>query len=697
MHFLFCLEFEDWKDEFEKREKCRFVKKSGSRMTDDGLRVCYFYCSRSGNFVSHSRGIKKRNAKGTSKSSVHCTASITLIEATSGMVQVKACATHYGHTVDLKHLRLTKFDKSNIAGQIAQGVPRDIVLDNIRASAGSDVDRIHMVTIKDIKNIEKAFGIQSNEHKRVNYGITNLDSWVSKMKSFGDDSMIVYYKNKEVLASSEEVLDVLDVCLILMTRGQSDIFKKFGENGIFYLPVILIKNDCEMHLYSLMVVDDINEVVPVAFMISNRLDEVVVNFFCQKIRNKIGPLTSKALMTDNFEILHKAWCSVFGETTKHFWSTRYVDSDWRELLIMVKDEDVQCSIYETLYSFFDSKDPVKFEKQLEEFMADLTSNAPTQQFGKFFNAKYLNTKELWAGCYGKKDVGINVHLNLDTIYNEIKGVCNSRGKYGRLFDKTVQDLLKVVSDRQCHRNTKICRQAQDLALHHSMAVNIKEECIIEQGEDKWRVNSVKDPEKIYSTVERRGKPCSHLCPLYCSKCSICTHAFKCSCSVHQFDCTMCKHIHAVGLLLAKKRQEEEDTSIEENTTDCSMEFLVKQVLMETSSLQTDVVTLIESMKKQVDDLSEDEILDNVLIRLKKGQTSTVNTPPPKRKRGRPRKTENVVFNKNINESLKKTRGRKKKRVEPVEQTEITVEVQENLRRSERPRKRNPFIPNILRR
>uniref|UniRef100_A0A1B6E200 C2H2-type domain-containing protein n=1 Tax=Clastoptera arizonana TaxID=38151 RepID=A0A1B6E200_9HEMI len=348
-------EFDSWKDEFEKREKCRFVKKSGSRMTEDGFKLCYYYCSRSGTFISHSRGLKKKSSKGTSKSSVHCTASITVTEAQNGMVQVKVCATHYGHSVDLRHLRLTKYDKSNIADQIARGVPREIVLDKIRASAGSDIDRIHLVTMKDIKNIEKAFGVQSSELKRVQHsGMKNLDSWVSGMKSFENDSMIVFYKN-DLISSSGGYSAGGDVCLILMTTGQYEIFKKFCNDGIFYLPVLTIKNNFNMNLFTLMVVDDVNEVIPVTFMISNRKDEDVVKFFFQKIKYKLGSFVSKALITDNEEILHTAWCTVFNEETQHFWSTRYVDSNWREMLLSVKNEELQCSIYETLYSFLEQK------------------------------------------------------------------------------------------------------------------------------------------------------------------------------------------------------------------------------------------------------------------------------------------------------------------------------------------------------
>ena len=53
-----------------------------------------------------------------------------------------------------------------IAGDIAQGISIDKLLDNVRDTIGSTIERIHLLTKKDIHNIERSFGLRRAEkHK----------------------------------------------------------------------------------------------------------------------------------------------------------------------------------------------------------------------------------------------------------------------------------------------------------------------------------------------------------------------------------------------------------------------------------------------------------------------------------------------------------------------------------------------------
>ena len=65
--------------------------------------------------------------------------------------------THYGLEKSLGHLQLTHSEYAAIAGQLAQGVNFQHILDNIRESLGTEFKRIHLLTRKDITNIEKAW------------------------------------------------------------------------------------------------------------------------------------------------------------------------------------------------------------------------------------------------------------------------------------------------------------------------------------------------------------------------------------------------------------------------------------------------------------------------------------------------------------------------------------------------------------
>ncbi|XP_075212253.1 uncharacterized protein LOC142319161 [Lycorma delicatula] len=547
-------EFEEWKEVFEKQEKCRFVKKSGTRIrTHTGEKHTYLYCSRSGTFISNSKGKRTRMKKGTCKISNYCTASIDCIEEQSGTVIAKLCSTHYGHEPSVEYLRLTKSDKSVIADKLAQGVPRDVVIDNVRASVGENLDRIHFLTMKDIRNIERSFGIKSDAKQKPNVqGFASVNEWVNDMDSLGDESPIMFYKQKntpKVLSDDFKCLDISDFCLVLMTKGQQEIFRKFGQNGVFYLTWLNISNGYDLSLLTLMVADDLNEAFPVTYMICSRISKEIEILLFKIIQEKLGSFCARAIMTDDRKSLYDSWCSVMGFVPYHLLSNRFVDADWRDRLITVQNEDVQCAVYEVLYSYLSCTDSTKFEENLNAFIKHLKENDDTLVFGLYFEDNYLHRVRLWAGCYDKKCVGVNEHLNLDIVYNELLTVCNNKGKFSKLLDKTLQGLLTIVRDRQHNRVQKITKQAQELGHHHAISMNINLEGIQAIENRKWQIKS--ESANLMFTVTRKTYECSIKCPLICSDCKMCAHMFECTCKVYNFDRTMCKHIHAIGRLFQK--------------------------------------------------------------------------------------------------------------------------------------------------
>ena len=73
------------------------------------------------------------------------------------------CKTHYGHQSSLGHLRLQKCQREAIASQLAQGITPQHALDRIRDSVYEKFERIHLLTKKDIRNVERSFGLCGNE------------------------------------------------------------------------------------------------------------------------------------------------------------------------------------------------------------------------------------------------------------------------------------------------------------------------------------------------------------------------------------------------------------------------------------------------------------------------------------------------------------------------------------------------------
>lgn len=645
------LDFENWKEVYEKESKCRFVKKSGSRVCVEGERATYLYCSRSGKAAN--KKLLKKRLRISAKISNHCTASIKYLQTDDGKIKAKLCGTHYGHKNEIELLRMTKSDKLNIAGKLQQGHTAEIILDSIRGSAGNDIDRIHLINRKDIKNIEKAHGIPSNDNKPILIKKFNMDTWVSEVSSKLEESPVLFYKGE---SEPHEKLKDEDICLILMTKGQADIIKQFGENGAFYGTCMFIKSCLRLYLVSLSLVNDINRGVPVSFMITSHVDTRTYSLFCEVLKEKIGDLNARALLTDGDNLMYEAWINVFDSKPCFLWSHHFVDQDWRDKLGWVDDENIQVSIYDKLYIYLSSTDSEKFS-DYEEFVNTLVRNPATEKFGTYFKRNYMGKENLWAGCYKKRELGIYTSLNLDSIYHDLDKVCSYVSKYARRFDSVLRSLLKVITDQQHHRTTVLSQLPNEIMNRH-YEVKQKPEAVEQIDETTWKVGLTKD----CAVVKKKSHKCEKNCPFYCAYCDACSHVFECSCSVYLFIYTMwCKHIHSVGIVCHKGNEQLPIKEIINEKNVKSVEMSTDSEKPESEEIANkDIKVDVHKAKKQRSPLQKKEssqeptILKNNITNLVRDMLNETNdsrvllnlfsylktiqqTVKGKRKRGRPSK------------------------------------------------------------
>ena len=193
--FSWCLhtDFMKWKEEFENETCSLFVKATGDKGVKKG--TTYYYCNRSGHYRKKSGDKRRTKLQGTSKQDAHCTASIVVTHTyKSGheIVNAHICKTHYGHLLSLGHLRLQTGQRQAIAGQLAQGVTFQHILDQIRDNVGHRFERVHLITRKDISNIERAFGLRGSEKHKDD--ATSVKLWVEEMKERCGDNPVLLYK-----------------------------------------------------------------------------------------------------------------------------------------------------------------------------------------------------------------------------------------------------------------------------------------------------------------------------------------------------------------------------------------------------------------------------------------------------------------------------------------------------------------------
>ncbi|GFX71989.1 hypothetical protein TNCV_3330931 [Trichonephila clavipes] len=92
---------------------------------------------------------------------------------TKSACSIKFCKTHLEHRNDIGHIK--DFERQYIATTIASKIPFDEILDEIRDSVtDSKLERLHLLTKRDLYNIENCFNIGSNAIKHKDDGTSNL-------------------------------------------------------------------------------------------------------------------------------------------------------------------------------------------------------------------------------------------------------------------------------------------------------------------------------------------------------------------------------------------------------------------------------------------------------------------------------------------------------------------------------------------
>ncbi|GFY13391.1 zinc finger MYM-type protein 1 [Trichonephila clavipes] len=79
-------------------------------------------------------------------------------EGFESKVTVRFTKTHVGLGVDVERMKITRGEKEDIARKLENKIPVEAILDDIRNSMNQKLERIHLITRQDMKNITR--GVQ---------------------------------------------------------------------------------------------------------------------------------------------------------------------------------------------------------------------------------------------------------------------------------------------------------------------------------------------------------------------------------------------------------------------------------------------------------------------------------------------------------------------------------------------------------
>ncbi|GFT45991.1 MULE domain-containing protein [Trichonephila clavipes] len=155
-----------------------------------------FLCHRSRNFVSDSKGLRHLKILGSNKINAYCPAALKVTQHTDGKYVESYQKIHIGHQNDIGYLFLTADEREITASKRAAKIPLDNILDEIGNSiSDAGLERVHLLTKKDLHNIEKSFNLSSNSLKHDNDGVS-VDMWVREMKN-SENPCILFIKPRD--------------------------------------------------------------------------------------------------------------------------------------------------------------------------------------------------------------------------------------------------------------------------------------------------------------------------------------------------------------------------------------------------------------------------------------------------------------------------------------------------------------------
>ncbi|XP_050506518.1 uncharacterized protein LOC126884577 isoform X1 [Diabrotica virgifera virgifera] len=542
LEFDTCEDFESWKCKVEEETFSSFVKMYGSKKTSNCTTTNY-NCHRSGIYKKKGMNIRKLKIQGSNKINGYCPARINVKLMDNEKYIVNFCQTHVGHNPeqDLSHLFLSQSDKHNVAAKIAAKIPFQIILDEIRDSvSNSHLERLHLLKRKDLYNIEKCFNLCSSSVRHENDAIS-VDAWVNEMKS---SECVLLYKPQETICQENPELQYEDFFLIIMTDGQKDLLLRFGEDCICIDGTHGL-NAYGFELHTILVLDDLREGYPTAFLISNRSDFIGMKMFFQCIKERVGKaIKPKVFMSDMADFYYKSWKQVMQPAEFRLYCTWHVDKAWRKNLEKVLNKEKKVQVYHMLRTLLQETDSTAFNQLLLNFLKYLKEDSDTLEFAMYFEQYYACKAEQWAYCFRLHCTNLNTNMHIERMYRTIKHIY-LHGKFVKRLDKAIGAIMKFVKDKLFERlivihKGKVSTKINELRKRHVTSQSLDLSKVI-KSDNGWLVPS-NSRNEMY-TIQKVKENCP--CRLVCEDCEACLHCYTCTCLDSCIKWNMCKHIHLI--------------------------------------------------------------------------------------------------------------------------------------------------------
>ena len=433
-----------------------------------------------------------------------------------------------------------------IVSKLKKGITTERIIDDIRDfSETTHISRKHLVSRKYITNIHKQYNIEGiRKHPN---DLISVSSIIEEMETLDYNPIVLFKQQGEHPSDLCKNLSKEDFVLVIQTEFQRDMLWKYGNDGVCIDATYKI-NDYDFNLLTLMVLDDYQEGIPIAWALSNREDKTVLVHILQALKEKSGLIKASWFMSDMAQQYYNAWKEVFeGDNTVYLWCAWHVDRAWRDSVKRYfHTKEQQRQVYHQLRALMMETDKANFRNLLTKFLT--LSTTQSSAFTKYFNSTYCSHIQQWATCY-RVGTPMNTNMFCESFHRVLK-IVYLRHQHNRRIDYLIHILLKVARDKTFEQLLKMekgkhTHRICDINKRHRRAMSFAVIATIDDISDNvYRVGS-QSTHGVHYVVKRLKESCT--CKLKCQFCSACAQMYSCTCLDACTNTTVCKHMHLVHM------------------------------------------------------------------------------------------------------------------------------------------------------
>ncbi len=577
LHFTNVEQFKEWKSGIEKLTITCFRQRTVKQLQTYTLRT--YMCHRSGKFQPKSNRTRRLKTQGSKKINGYCPAEMKVsTDRRDGTCKVTYIRTHLGHNVgdlnELVHITLSREERLDIAAKISDGTPYGKILDETTISDRDQVDRLSLLSNKDLHNIAATFGLKYRPCDSAT-DLLNAETFVSQ-----NPEWVVYYKRPNQRDLTHEMLQQDELMVVLMSPTHKDLM---GQYRVVAMDGTHRAKEYSFFIHVIVAVDDQYEALVLAVAVTNRNNHRFIDVFLDCIKKEIGNWQTRLFLSGARSPYQESWLRVMAEPTYKFrcvWNVRDV---WQQNLCKITNGEKRLQMQQFLDSLLATPDKEDFYRKLEEMYTN--TDPDLENFLRYFRKHYYQNLDNWAYCYRQTAGDANVcveafsrifkHLNsMRTKARSLSPCLYSLKRYMALKEKKMPFTLPVP---KYSNKLRILRQRHD----EIEAKNLETIVMNNDRDDSWFVSVSGSEEGSVYFVSATNNKCQN-CGYYCEICKACYHMYECSCMDFTIKGNMCKHVHGLCMFLKNVGHEayRSPNDVEETFSLVSEAVSVKEILLD---------------------------------------------------------------------------------------------------------------------